>query len=91
MRRAGWIEPPLYTFVSELSCNVDNVPLFNTFSEFFLRSDKVSAIVGPNLSRCTPKWHKPLNSHNTTTSVHGCNYLGMDSASSETGVEEAHL
>ena len=74
---AGWIEPALYTFVSELSCNVDNVPLFNTFSEFFLRSNKVSAIVWPNHGRCTPTWHKPLY------------YLDMDSASSETGEEEA--
>ena len=86
---AGWIEYPLYAFVSELSCNVDNVPLFNTFSEFFLRSNKVSAIVWPNHGRCTPTWHKPLNSHDTRTGVHGCNYLDMDSASSETGEEEA--
>ena len=50
---AGWIEPPLCTFVSEFSCNVDNVPLFNTFSEFFVRSNKVSAIVRPNHGRCT--------------------------------------
>ena len=32
---------------------------------------------------------KPLNSHETRADVHGCNYLDMDSASSETGEEEA--
>ena len=27
---AGWIEPPLYTFVSELNCNDDSVPIWRS-------------------------------------------------------------
>ena len=54
IRFAGLIEPAFYTFERELSCNVDKVPLFNTFPEFFLRSNEVSALVRLNHGRCTP-------------------------------------
>ena len=83
-----WVEPPLYSFVSKLSCNMDNVSFFDTFSDFFLRSKKVNLF--NQIAAIVPQRDKnPLNSHNTTTGVHGCNYLNMDSASGETSEHES--
>ena len=43
--------------MSELSCNVDNVPLSDIFWEFFFRFDKISANVRSNhgTNSSTPK------------------------------------
>ena len=62
MRKAGRIEPQLYALVSELSCNVDDLPLFNTFPEVFLRSN-VSAIfdqIMADVLLCDTKRSKPI-------------------------------
>ena len=53
---AGWIAPPLHAFVSELSCNVDNVPFWILSQSFLVSfSDQIMAGVRlRNTNHSTP-------------------------------------
>ena len=85
VRRTGWIEPPLNALMFNFGGDVNLIPFFDTFTELFLRSDKVRTIIRPDHSgRTTPTGNKPLLSHYTGTCVHGRNDFNIDITSSQT-------
>ena len=59
------------------------------FSARFRSSFSAPMKLAPLSDQITENVPLRETAHNTRTGVHGCNYLDMDSASSETGEEEA--
>ena len=89
VQSTGRIETPSNAPMCKFGGDVNRIPFFDTFTELFLRSDKIRTIIWPNHSGRTPRGEEPLHSHYKGTSVHGRNNFNMDSTSSQTSEKKS--
>ena len=89
MGSTWWVKLPLYAFLYKCFSEDLLVPVVDVGQKFFIASNEVCSIVGPDYSWGSTTGAKFFYSHHTATGVHAKYYFEVDSASGETCEKES--